>query len=45
MIYNFVIFVATKKVGQQAFSPSSFVAVVESGIRDLAMNQPNLHEK
>jgi hypothetical protein len=32
IIYNFV-FVATKKVGQQIFSPFSFVAVVESGIQ------------
>jgi hypothetical protein len=34
MIFNFVIFVATKKVGQLTFSPSSFVAVVGSGIWD-----------
>jgi hypothetical protein len=33
IIFNFVIFVATKKVGQQIlFSPLSFVAIFESGI-------------
>jgi hypothetical protein len=31
IIYNFMIFVATKSVGQPIFSPS-FVAVVGSGI-------------
>jgi hypothetical protein len=34
IIFYFVIFVATKRVGQQIFSSSSFVAVVGSGIRD-----------
>jgi hypothetical protein len=35
IIFNFVIFVASKKVGQQIFSPgSSFVVVVEFGIGD-----------
>jgi hypothetical protein len=35
IIFNFVIFMATKKVGQQFSSPSSFAAVVGSGILDL----------
>jgi hypothetical protein len=34
LIYSFVKFVATKKVGPQIFLPSSFVAVVGSGIGD-----------
>ncbi len=34
IILNCVIIVATKKVGQQIFPPSFFVAVVGSGIRD-----------
>jgi hypothetical protein len=33
-IFNFVIFVATKKIEQQFFSPLSFVAVFGSEIRD-----------
>ncbi len=34
LFFYFVIFVATNKIGQLIFSPSSFVAVVGSGIRD-----------
>ncbi len=34
IIFNFVIFVASKKLERQIFSSSSFVAVVVSGIRD-----------
>ncbi len=34
LIFNFVIFVATKKGRTTKFSPPSFVAVVGSGIRD-----------
>jgi hypothetical protein len=33
IFFSFVIFMVTKKVGQQIFPPSSFVAVVGSGIR------------